>query len=129
MKNRDEIYVLYRFTGTQGDNHSQIESKYRLILVFNINGLISSSELKKANEDHHGQMLEFSTKEQMTQFLIRLIEENNYSRAYLLANNDFNIAIESAHNLLKLKELFYDYGFLIEADKSKNTKSFFGKIF
>ncbi len=129
MKNRDEIYVLYRFTGSQSENQSHIESKYRLILVFNINGLLTSSELKKANEDYHGQVLEFTTKELMTQFLIKLIDENNYSRAYLLANNDFNIAIESAHNLSKLKELFYEYGFMIEADKSKSTKSFFGKIF
>jgi hypothetical protein len=119
MNKRDELYLLYKFASGQEEKFGSLESSYKIIYLFNLNGFLEKSELARVKVDvsEEGSDLEFSSKEQLASFAESIMEENNYSTVYLLASSDYNIGIESCHDLPMLREIFSKYGTAIESSR------------
>ncbi len=130
MKNKDEVFLLFKFSQSGSNENEQGSGKYNVIFFFDYNGLIVFKEYKKANIalDQDYENLIFTTKEELTDFCENFIEANNYYSLYLLSSSDFNIGIESCHDLHAFREIFKRYGHRIE-NKSQPQKSIFGKLF
>lgn len=130
MKNKKEVFLLFNFSQEPGEDSDQPQGTYKVIYFFDQNGEVNYADFHKLSSslnkdfDH----LTFQTKEQLTEFSTQFIEANNYESISLLSANDFNIGIESCHDLSVFREIFKRYGFNIE-NKQDSSKSFFGKIF
>lgn len=135
MRNKDEVFLLFKFSHNppgeevQGSDTAE-QGRYQVIFFFDYNGEIDFTEFKKADISI-GQNYEnpvFKTKEDLTDFADKFINANSYQSLYLLSANDYNIGIESCHDLHAFREIFKRYGHAIE-NKSQNSKSIFGKLF
>lgn len=130
MNKRDELYLLYKFSAGPGSESASGNASYRVVYLFNLNGFVEPSELDKAGiniEDNNSELV-FTSKDELAHFAKEFIEKNSYSLVYLLSANDFNIGIESCHDLPSLREVFRKYGICIENTKG-TSGSILGKFF
>lgn len=130
MRNKEEVFLLFRFSHNPPGEADENQGRYQTIFFFDYNGEVDFKEFQGANssfgEDYEGPI--FGTKEELTEFAQDFVESNSYRSLYLLSANDFNIGIESCHDLQAFREIFKRYGHQIE-NKSDTPRSLFGRIF
>ncbi|MFT6631333.1 MAG: hypothetical protein ACJAS4_001282 [Bacteriovoracaceae bacterium] len=130
MRNKEEVFLLFRFSHNPPGENDESHGRYQIIFFFDYNGEIDFKEFKAENssfgQGHEGAI--FGTKEELTEFAQDFVVSNSYKSLYLLSANDFNIGIESCHDLQAFREIFKRYGHQIE-NKSETTRSLFGRIF
>ncbi len=130
MKLNKVICLLFRFINVGGTDEGTPHGRYRVIQFFDETGKISLDEIMRVSGDRnlHPDFVEFETKEELTDFALKFLDQNDYENAYLLSTNDFNIGIESCHNIEAFKDIFKDYGTCLTST-AERPKSLFGKIF
>ena len=128
MKNKDQAYLLFNFMQEFDESESRELGKYHIVYFYDQNGEVSLEGKKHYSNDYEigYKKIIFKTKEQLTEFAYRFIEENHYREIYLLSTSDYNVAIESCFDATTFKQVFKDYGLCITNQKSN---SLFGKIF
>ena len=124
---KEDVYILFKFSQSQNENLGQVHGRYKVIMFFNENGPIKNSDYKKFLENQ-AEHLVFSTKEQLTEFAYRFIDESSYRNVHLLSANDYNIGLESCHDVTSFNQILQTYGFSIE-NQNKSSNKFFGKLF
>ena len=129
MRKKEEVFLLFRFMADEDGSNSQT---YQVVFFFDYNGLIDYSEYRSCpfinDMSDPTSTLSFQTKEHLIEFSECFIQTNSYQQIYLLSANDFNIGIESCHELGAFREIFKKYGSRIE-NNSKPSRSIFGNIF
>lgn len=130
MRNKDEVFLLFKFSHFGPNEELSGSGKYQVIFFFDYNGEVDFKEVKKANVSYEQDFenLEFITKDDLIEFGQNFISANNYQALYLLSASDYNIGIESCHDLHAFREIFKRYGNKLEAETS-SQKSIFGKLF
>jgi hypothetical protein len=134
MMTNSNIYILYRFSEEKSEGLDLSSSKYRVIFLFNDRGLIEKVNFKKICEEYsisiESNSIDFHTKEELLGFAHSLGVYMNSELALLLSVNDFNIGIESCHDLQAFKEIFNRYGTSLPCrDTQSSDKSIFSKFF
>ena len=130
MRNKDEVFLLFKFSHNPPGEEPEGQGRYQVIFFFDYNGEVDFKDFKRGNSsfEHDYENPVFGTKEELTEFAQSFVEANNYRSLFLLSANDYNIGIESCHDLQAFREIFKRYGHQIE-NKAQNQKSLFGKLF
>ena len=130
MNKRDILYLLYKFSAGQKQEFGQLDATYKIVYLFNHNGPLETSELSKVRREDRGEgeRLEFHSKEHLMTFSQSVMEQNNYSAVNLLTATDYNIGIESCHDLESLRDIFNKYGTNIENSRPSGG-SILGRFF
>ena len=104
---------------------------YHVVRMYSDYGDLDNKEVRKLTQyTEHADHFAFDTKEALTDFTQKLANETGCMGVHLLAVNDFNIGMESCHNISDFKEIFIKYGTLIESDSSfKKSKGILGRFF
>lgn len=119
------INLVFKFS------QSTDSSAYSIVRQYSDYGDLDQEQVRiLTNYTEFESKFEFDTKESLTAFAQTLVNESGCEGVYLLAVNDFNIGMESIHNLLEFKSIFSSYGTLIEPESSfKKSKSLLGRFF
>ncbi len=130
MKKNKDVCLLFRFVQERSTEDQLEQGMYQILFFFDENGHIDFSEIRKALPEgiNPTRNLEFKTKEVLLQFAQKFIEVCQYENIHLLSANDFNIGIESCHNIEAFRDIFKDYGNSL-ANQTKSEKSLFSKLF
>jgi|LULF01.1.fsa_nt_gb hypothetical protein len=128
MKKHESIYLLFRFEENSQSQEPQQHNRYRVIYFFDEYGLISSDMLSSFHLNHIENNIFFRTKEDMLRFALSFIEEHRYQNCFLLSVNDYNIGVESCHQLSDYLKVFSEYGHKLE-NTEQSKSSIFGKLF
>jgi len=132
MKRRKmNLYLLYHFKDSQNLSLTNEPCAYHIILLFSEVGDLSLADCKKViPELLDVNDLNFRTKEELIEFSKNCISELDFQSVFLLASNDYNIGIESCHDLSSFREIFDRYGHHIGIeDTDQSSKNIFGKLF
>lgn len=124
MLNQNYIYILYQFSPSSLD---ELNSEYKTILVFDDYGQLSEEKYKEFKTEKNDR---FETIEDLKEYFSELLKRSDYSAALLLSTNDYNIGIESCHDLGAFREIFKRYGTEVEKlDDDSQGKGIFGRFF
>jgi hypothetical protein len=131
---KSNIHILYRFSEEKGVEIADSSSKYRVLFLFNERGPLSKNNFKKVCEEYsidtESEPIDFPTKEELLGFAHTLGSFLGSTSALLLSVNDFNIGIESCHDLQAFKEIFNRYGTNLPCNESQSSdKGIFSKFF
>lgn len=126
MKNKD-AYLVFRF---ESDDLLEIDTNcYSVVQFFTPDGTIGFPEIKKVKGDYNeDEPLTFKTKDQLTEFSYRFIEEHGHKSIFLLNAKDLNIGMESSHDTTSFRSIFEKFGLKIELQK-EDGKGILGKLF
>ena len=125
LKGKKLGYLVYNFTG---DNNGE-ESFYKILIFYDSHGKINEYELSDKSLTGQGIAdIRFSTKEDLASFCDEFLSTHKYDGLYLISSSDFNIGMESGHNLQTFLEIFPKYGVFVESSTGGST-SFLSKIF
>lgn len=125
LKGKKLGYLVYNFTAEHGGE----ESFYKILTFYDSHGIISEHDF--SNNLLGGKSIPeitFSTKEDLAKFCEEFLNSHKYDGLYLISASDFNIGMESGHNLETFLEIFPKYGAFVES-RSSGTSSFLSKIF
>lgn len=130
-KNGLNLYLLYHFKDSNDLSLELSESAYHVVILFSETGELGVNECKKVVPGLIDMKdLTFRTKDEVMNFAKSCLQELDYAKIYLLASSDFNIGIESCHDLSSFREIFDRYGHELVLDPSEaGSKSLFGKLF
>jgi len=132
MKKRlESLYLLYQFRDSNDLSLNLDHSQYNVILLFTEVGEMDVSDCKKVIPGLIDMKdINFRTKEELVEFSKDCLRELDFPQIFLLASKDYNIGIESCHDLSVFREIFDRYGHKITLDPSEqNSKNIFGKLF
>jgi hypothetical protein len=132
MKRRKtDLYLLYQFKDSNSITFDLEASAYHVILLFSESGEVPLADYKKIAPDLLDlNQLNFRTKEELIDFAKSCLNHLDFDSVYLLASNDFNIGIESCHDLSSFREIFDRYGYHVTLkDMEPTSKNLFGKLF
>jgi hypothetical protein len=131
---KKSLYLLYHFSEAPSQDSEFASARYRVVYLFNEQGLLKSEQFKKVCDefgiDKDKPNIDFPTKEELTNFAERLSEQQGSHSIFLLSVNDYNIGIESCHDILAFKEIFSRYGTELDNSSSDKTdRGLFSKFF
>ena len=126
MKKFEEVFIVYNFTENEGESNSH----YQILYFFDSHGEVTLDSQQKLNEAgaQIKKTIEFQTKENFIEFVQDFIDTHDYQTGHTLSADDFNIGIESCHNLFTFREIFKRYGTQIHRSEDAK-KSLLGKFF
>ena len=85
--------------------------------------------LKKVIPNYNeGDEISFSSKDELTEFCYRFIEEHKIPSIYLLNTVDYNIGVESSNDILSYRQIFEKYGLKIDLQR-ESQKGVLSKFF
>lgn len=125
VKGKKIGYLIYNFTAEKSED----EAYYKILIFFDSHGEISPNSLPADLSGTNGILdLKFYTKEDLAIFCDEFLGTSHYDGLYLVSATDFNIGMESGHNLQTFLEIFSNYGVFVEP-QSRSTSSLLSKIF
>lgn len=130
-KRKHNLYLLYQFKEPQGDSGQLMSTPYHIVLLFSEMGELEAAELKKVLPDQTDwDKLAFRTKQELLEFSKNCMNQLDFHSVYLLASQDYNIGIESCHDVSAFREIFHRYGeHIADEEKDSKEKNIFGKLF
>lgn len=130
-KRKYNLYLLYQFKEPSGVNTDIMNNVYFTILLFSELGELGDSELKKVIPEYNSdEDLSFRTKSELVEFAQNCLANLDFHSVYLLASQDYNIGIESCHDLSSFREIFHRYGeHISHGEVESKEKNIFGKLF
>lgn len=126
------LYFIYHFKASQNINGEFLSARYRLLFAFNKLELIDRARLSKiaeGNTDWDSDYLTFLNLEDLTSFVVKVGLEFDFSEAYLVSSQDYNIGLEELRNKDDFWNVFESYGEKVVIAGKNNKKGFLGKIF
>lgn len=131
---KESIYVLYKFSEFTDEVTNLSKGRYRIIFLFDHKGFLEKKDFKKVCDEHNlsldTSLMDFSTKEELLSFSLELGQYFQMNNALLLSVNDYNIGIESCHDLEAFQAIFSRYGTTLPCKSSKvSEKGLFSKFF
>lgn len=121
MRSKNSLYILYRFTSAESLEN---KSTYDVVLMFSESGEIFSKDYGSL----FAQDNKYSDKEELLEMSHQVLASKQFASVFLLSVNDFNVGIETCHDLSSFKEIFKRYGQLI-SESEDNEGNLFGKFF
>lgn len=134
MKEQSPIFIIFEHDQNMSADDAIAESgKYKIIHSFSWSGVVSASLLSSAYQqampDNDGSF-EMNSFEELKNVGLSLIQELKAPEAFLISVQDYNIGIESTHELRNYRDMFRRYGHVVSnPDILKQTGGLLGRFF
>ncbi|MBD65644.1 MAG: hypothetical protein CME62_10590 [Halobacteriovoraceae bacterium] len=123
MSKKNTLYIIYNFKSLDA---KEARAAYNIILMYTEDGEVSAKNYPDIFSEG---VLSFSTKEELLAVGKKALGSKNFSHVYLLSTDDFNVGIETCHDLSAFKEIFKRYGQLVAGDPEDPDSNIFSRFF